>query len=255
MSAWDPWFRCYRPSPAARVRLVCFPHAGGSASAYIALARQLPPEIEALSVQYPGRQERRHEPLCTDLLDLADQIFAALRVLPGRRPVAFFGHSMGATLAYEVARRLEGETCPTLRTLFVSGRRAPSRVRPERMHLGEDDSDGCVVAELKALSGTNASLLEDEEMRRVILPIIRSDYAAIERYRRPDGLDLNCPIVILAGDSDPLTTIEEARAWADHTTAGAEVHVFRGGHFYLDAHGGEIGRIVIRHLIGPAEGC
>jgi pyochelin biosynthesis protein PchC len=227
---------------------MCFPHAGGSASAYFTLAEKLAPGIEVLGVQYPGRQDRRHDPPVADLLDLADQIFRALEQGSDRRPLAFFGHSMGATLAYEVARRLERKTAEPLRMLFASGRRAPSRIRPERVHLGDDDG---VLAELIALNGTDARLLRDAEMRELILPVVRGDYAAIEGYRWRPGPALSCPISILVGDADPLTTIEEARAWADYSTAGADVRIFPGGHFYLEAHQEEVARVIAQRLTDP----
>src|SRR4051794_9909349 len=125
------WLRRFHPAPQAAARLVCLPHAGGSASYYHPLSAALSPAVEAVAVQYPGRQDRRSEPLVDDLLVLADRLADALADEPG--PLALFGHSMGAVLAFEVARRLEREG-REIAALFVSGRRAPTAHRDEWLH-------------------------------------------------------------------------------------------------------------------------
>ncbi|WP_067456465.1 thioesterase II family protein [Actinomadura macra] len=245
--AGDLWLRRYHPAPDARVRLVCFPHAGGSASGYYTMSARLAPDVEVLAVQYPGRQDRRREPPVTDIADLAGRVFEALAQEPPDRPLALFGHSMGATVAYEVARLLAHRSGVRPHTLFVSGRRAPSRVRPENVHAGDDDG---VLAELERLSGTDARLLRDPELRELILPVVRADYTAIERYRRRPGPEPGCPIVVLVGDADPLTTIDEARAWAGHSEAPVHVRVFAGGHFYIEDHLDAVVEVLAERLTG-----
>ncbi|QXJ23877.1 thioesterase [Actinomadura graeca] len=247
--AGDLWLRRYHPAPDARVRLACFPHAGGSASGYHGMSARLAPEVEVLAVQYPGRQDRRREQPVTDIAELAGQVVGALDGEPSDRPLALFGHSMGATVAYEVARLLEHRRGIRPHTLFVSGRRAPSRVRPENVHAADDDG---VLAELERLSGTDARLLQDPELRELILPVVRADYGAIERYRRAPGPEPGCPVVVLVGDADPLTTVEEARAWADHSAAPVDVRVFPGGHFYLEDHLEAVVEVVAGRLAAPA---
>ncbi|MFD0685022.1 thioesterase II family protein [Actinomadura fibrosa] len=232
-TAADAWLRCFHPVPGAALRLVCFPHAGGSASFYFpvstALRRSpaLAKRVEVLAVQYPGRQDRRAEPPVTDIAVLADRAAAALRTRADA-PMVFFGHSMGATLAFEVARRLD----PQPAALVVSGRRAPSTTRVESVHRRDDAG---VIAELRALSGTDASLLEDEELLRLFLPAVRADYTAIETYRGELGATVGCPLTVFVGDSDPHVALDEARAWSTHTTGEFAMHVFEGGHFYLTA--------------------
>lgn len=231
MAADNLWIRRFFPAPAAPTRLVCLPHAGGSAVFFHPVARALAPEIDVLAVQYPGRQDRRSEPCARSMEELADLVTEQL--LPWLdRPVTVFGHSMGATLAFEVARRLEGYGEPLL-GLFASGRRAPSRHRDERVHLGGDDE---LVADLKRLSGTDTAMFADDELLQMILPAVRADYRIAESYRYAPGPPLSCPVVVLTGDHDPHVTAMEARAWADHTTAGMELRVFPGGHFFLTRH-------------------
>lgn len=232
----DEWIRRYRPAPGAAIRLVCLPHAGGSASFFLPVSAALSPAIDVLAVQYPGRQDRLREPMIDDLGDLADAVVTALTPWLDR-PFAFFGHSMGATLAFEVTRRLEQGAGPAPLHLFASGRRAPSRHRDENVHLGGDDR---IIAELTELSGTDTRVLGEEEMLRMVLPAIRNDYRATETYRYRPGPPLSCPITVLTGDADPKTSLEEAEAWRDHTTGPFDLRVYPGGHFYLADHQSEV---------------
>jgi surfactin synthase thioesterase subunit len=225
----EKWVRRFQPAPDARARLVCLPHAGGSASFFFPVAKALAPALEVLAVQYPGRQDRRHEPAADNIPDLADQVLAALGHLDDR-PLALFGHSMGATIGYEVALRMRDAGLASPAHLFASGRRAPSRYREERVHELSDDR---IVAELRTLSGTNAAMLADPEMLAMILPAIRSDYRAVETYRHEPGRRLDCPVTVLTGDSDPRVSLDEARAWEEHTTGPTDLHVLPGGHFFL----------------------
>jgi pyochelin biosynthetic protein PchC len=244
MTVDDLWTRRFHPAPQARVRLVCFPYAGGSASFYFPLSRALSPAVDVLALQYPGRQDRRAEPTIDDLGELTDQVLAAIEPWDDL-PLAFFGHSMGATLAFEVARKLERKTGTVLVNLFASGRRAPSRLRNEDVHLRDD---AALVRDLRRLNGTDARILADEELLRTILSALRSDYKAIENYRFQPGPPLNCPITVLVGDRDPVTTIDEARSWQEHTAAECDLNVLPGGHFYLINKQEEVIDIVSRSL-------
>ncbi|WP_314252148.1 thioesterase II family protein [Streptomyces sp. DSM 40907] len=237
--------RRFHPAPDAQFRLVCFPHAGGSATFYFPVAQALAPGLDVLAVQYPGRQDRRAEKCLDDIYELADQVTEAL--LPWTdRPLALFGHSMGATVAYEVARNLERQGVAPL-GLFASGRRAPSCRRDEYVHQRDDEG---LVAALKELSGTDAAVLGDEELLRMVLPAVRGDYKAVETYRHREGARLGCPVTVLVGDSDPVTSLEEAATWAEHTTGPCEVEVFAdGGHFYLNSQAAEVLKVVERSVM------
>lgn len=225
------WLRRFHPADDAASLVVCFPHAGGSASYFFPMARALSPAADVLAVQYPGRQDRRHEPGVDNIDELADAVRAELGPWLDR-PLVLFGHSMGATLAFEVARRLEREgTVPA--ALVVSGRRAPSRHRKETVHLRDDDG---LVSELKKLNGTESALFGDEELLRMVLPAIRVDYKAAETYEFRGGPALRAPIHALVGEDDPEAPVDDARAWQEHTTGAFALRTFPGGHFYLDTH-------------------
>ncbi|MDX2392818.1 MULTISPECIES: alpha/beta fold hydrolase [unclassified Streptomyces] len=236
----DGWIRRYHAADESPIRLVCLPHAGGSASFYFPMSQALAPGVDVLSVQYPGRQDRRHEPGITDIGVYADALTRAL--LPWLdRPVALFGHSMGAILAFEVTRRLERDHGVSPVRIFASGRRSPSSFRHESVHLRDDDG---VVAEMRELSGTNSAILGDEEILRMVLPAIRSDYTAIENYRAEPGETVKAPVTVLTGESDPRTSAEEAEAWEGHTGGEFDIHRFPGGHFFLANHQAQVLKII-----------
>lgn len=227
----DQWIRRYHAPADGAVRLVCFPHAGGSANYFFPLSQSLSPDIEVLGVQYPGRQDRRHEKLIRSLTELADSIFAALQPWTDG-PFAFFGHSLGAIVAFEVARRFQDRTGQTPLRLVVSGRGAPSRKLNDRIHLLDDIG---IVAELRRLGGTTNPFLDDQEWLEMILPAVRNDYEAIETYVYSPGPPLACPITALTGTSDHRIAVEDVRAWADHCTGDFEFRAFPGGHFFIES--------------------
>ncbi|MEU5367125.1 alpha/beta fold hydrolase [Streptomyces sp. NPDC005925] len=247
----DPWIRRFRPRPEAGVRLVCLPHAGGSASYYHPLAQSpaLLPGTEVLAVQYPGRQDRRREPLIDDVARLADLITGALAPFDDR-PLALFGHSMGAVLAYEVAQRLRDRTGQEPCRLFVSGRRAPSRFRRGTVHLL---SDAELADELRRAGGTDPVFLDDEELRAEILPVVRNDYRAVELYRWTPSPPLTCPITALVGDRDPQAAPDDVEAWREHTEGPFDHKVFSGGHFYLNTHQRGVTDVISKALLDHAR--
>ncbi|MFD8705600.1 thioesterase II family protein [Kitasatospora sp. NPDC059648] len=226
------WVRRFHPSPDAPVRLVLFPHAGGSASYYYPLSQALAPDTEVLALQYPGRQDRRAEKCIDNLPELADRAYeAVLPWLDGQ--FAFFGHSMGSVLAFEVAQRLRRDRGDLPLWLFASGYPAPSRLPSGTVHLRDQAG---VVRELTEVGGTDPQWLEDQDMLDAILPAIRGDYRAIETHTWVPEAPLDCPLTMLVGDDDPHTSLDQAAAWQNHTTGKFALRIFPGGHFYLDEH-------------------
>jgi surfactin synthase thioesterase subunit len=223
------WFRCAESRPWASVRLICFPHAGGSAGFYRPWAKAVSPAVEVHAVQYPGRADRMRDPLIGNAGQLSRLIAGAMMPLLDR-PVALFGHSMGAVLAYEVGRILQARrTAPV--HLFASGARAPHD-REEAELNGDKDDDGLVAAMIE-LGGTDAELLRGQEMRELVLPYVRNDFRLIESYRQRSGPALSCPVTAITGDADPHVSPEQAARWADVTDAGFTLRTVPGDHFYL----------------------
>lgn len=228
----DMWLRSFHRNAAGSPLIICLPHAGGSAPFFFKLSGMLSSPAEVMVVQYPGRQERRHENLITDLDELTDALFEAISPL-AERPIVLFGHSMGAIISFELARRFERTGTGTVLGIVASSRRAPTIHRPQNVYLRDDAG---IIAEIESLSGTDAKLLADEEMRRLMLPVLRADYKAIETYTYPSGARVRCPIHAFVGDCDPQVTVDEARHWQEVTTGPFSLKTFSGGHFYLNNH-------------------
>ncbi|WP_067649797.1 thioesterase II family protein [Nocardia harenae] len=241
------WLRILRAEPAATRSLVCFPPGGGSASAYRELANELAPGTTVAAVQYPGRQDRFGEPRVQSIAAMADAVAEDLIRLPIEPGVALFGHSMGATVAFETARRLSAAgRGPTV--LIVSGRPDPRYVEPGALH---EAPDAALLADLERLADDPASvavLRDDPGLAELVLPAVRADYRAVETYRYQPGEPLRCPIVALVSDADPTTTPEQADAWREHTSGPFERIVFPGGHFYLDAAVAEVAAAISARL-------
>ncbi|MFE6748459.1 thioesterase II family protein [Kitasatospora purpeofusca] len=223
------WFRRFHPFDTAPVRVVMFPHAGGSAGFFRDWSAELSPYADVLAAQYPGRLDRIDERALDSLSELADRVYAALRPWADR-PLVLFGHSMGAAIAFEVTRRFERDKVAGPVRLLASGSRAPSEPRDSAVHLLPDEG---LLAELARLGGTDERLLADPELREMILPSLRGDYTAIETYVAEPEDTVQVPVTSLTGDNDPRVTLDQAGDWAAHTTGGFELKVFPGGHFYL----------------------
>ncbi|MFD7437734.1 thioesterase II family protein [Streptomyces sp. NPDC059861] len=242
------WLRRFENLADGDLTLICFPHAGGAASAYRGLSRALAPGIDVLAVQYPGRQDRRTEPALTSLTHLARAVAEELARVP-QRPYAFFGHSMGAVVAYETARVLAEFDLPMARSLILSGRGAPSRTPRATDRLS---GDAALIREIRRLGGTTGRVLEDPELLEMVLPTLRADYGALGSYRWLPGPPLDIPLTVMIGSSDPIVTVDDARGWLAHSTMPGEVVTFDGGHFYLDTRLPSVAEAVRSVLGQPA---
>ncbi|MER7482176.1 alpha/beta fold hydrolase [Streptomyces sp. NPDC126510] len=216
-----------RPERPVR-RLVCFPHAGGAASFFRPWSRYTGPSVELLAVQYPGRENRFREALISTMDPLVSAVADELRDLPPL-PTVFFGHSMGAAVAYETLLRLEqAGAAAHITRLCVSGR-SPDGAAGPAVRTDEE-----VVEAVTSLGGTHAAVFDDPDLRQLLLPAIRNDYQLIDGYRRRnDAPLLHTDVHALTGDRDPQVTPEQAAGWGAVTSGAFTLTVLEGDHFYL----------------------
>jgi pyochelin biosynthetic protein PchC len=223
------WLRRYSDTRGAAVRLVCFPHAGGAANFFRSWPDALGPRVDVVAVQYPGRHDRMGVP-CEDTMAGAVTPIAHALAEPGDRPTVFFGHSMGAAIAFEVALELERGNGPAPREIVVSAREAPDSAhrRPEDFRTDED-----IIAEVRRLGGVSAELIDNEDFRSFAMPALRGDFRLITGYRPDPARAVRAALTAYVGDRDPDLSEEDMRAWAKYTTGDFACRVFPGDHFYL----------------------
>ncbi len=244
----SPWFTRFAESHRPAFRLFCFPYAGGSASVFRQWGRHLDPRVDVVAVQLPGRGPRLAEAPWTDFERLAAAVAGEVAQEAGALPFGFFGHSMGALLMFEAARRLAAAGLRQPDCLFASGRQAPHLPVPRlRRH---DMSDGDFVAELRRLQGTPAQILDNPEMLEILMPTIRGDFALLEGWTFADSPPLPAPLVALAGRGDAHVEIDAARQWSRWTSAAFELLAYPGGHFFLHEHEARVVRDVGERLAG-----
>jgi medium-chain acyl-[acyl-carrier-protein] hydrolase len=226
------WVRISGPRPAARIRLVCLPFAGGSANTYWAWSAHLPRHVEVVPIQLPGRADRLDEPA----IDSADLL--AGRLLDGLvsyldRPFALFGHSMGAVIGFELIRRLRAEGLEPMH-VFVSGCRAPhlpKRRSADRHHLPDKE----FIKAVSAMNGIPDEALSNWELMELVLPALRSDFKLVETYRYRPQPALRCPFSAFGGVDDNEVRRDEIEAWSCHTTGPFQIHIFPGDHFFISS--------------------
>lgn len=225
-SRWVPYVR---PRAGARVRLIGFPHAGGSASAFRSWENVLPPDIEVCGVQLPGRETRWAEAPLDDLAALLEAVGPALEPWT-ETPFCLFGHSLGGLIAFELARWQRRHGLPGPVGLFVAGSPAPQTPRSNPLHgLPRED----FVAGLRRLGTVPEELLGNDELLDLVLPTLRADFRVFETYEHRTEHPLACPISILGGEKDQLVPVGELEGWRVHTDSVAAVRLFPGGHFFL----------------------
>lgn len=228
----NPWLVIQRPNPRATLRLFCFPYAGGSALVYRTWADSLPPHIETCALQLPGRGSRMREPPLLDLMELVEVLAPVLEPYFDK-PFAFFGHSMGATISFEMVRLLarQGKTLP--QHLFVSGRRAPQFPETDRPTYNLPEPE--FIEELRRLNGTPRELLENPELMQLMLPLLRADFTLCQTYTLGEAQPLACPITAYGGLQDTCVTREHLEGWRPHTDATFALRMLPGDHFFLHA--------------------
>ncbi|MBT5902108.1 MAG: thioesterase [Opitutaceae bacterium] len=207
------------------------PYAGGGAAAWYPWASHVGPVAELVAIRLPARESRLAEPAATDLLTLSRDLATAIAPHTGE-PYALGGHSMGALLAFEVARELRRRRSPPPVALIASGARAPDcpRTEPDLHHLPDDD----FIREVdQRYQGIPPALLANREFLDLFLPALRGDLTAFETYRHHTEPPLDFPLLSLLGDRDPRVSPDQAQAWRTHTTSDFMSATFPAGHFFL----------------------
>ena len=242
----SPWILVKPRKTRARVRLFCFPYAGGGASIFRFLTEQSLPDIEICPVQLPGREGRFTEEPFDSLEELLSPLYQELLpFLEG--PYAFFGHSMGALISFELTRLIyQKEQVPGPVRLFVSGHRAP--------HLPDSKlplhalPDLQLIEALHDLNGTPKDVLNHSELLNLMLPLLRADFALCETYTYKPGTVLACPISAFGGLQDDGVPREAILAWREHTESSFRAHFFAGDHFFLHKEQPKVLAVLLANL-------
>jgi len=224
--------------------LVCFPHAGGAASVFHGWADRIPRSVELVAVQYAGRQDRGDEEPVADLDVMASLVAAEVEPLFDRQ-VAFFGHSLGATIAFEVARRLRPRFPTPITRLLVSARKPPAECQPGGEDFRRDED---IRRYLGRVGGPATMVLENEELWQVAVPPLRGDLLMADSYSYTDGAPLTCPITVIAAEDDHGCGLDEMRRWSAHTLGAVDAHLVPGDHYYVNSPPEELFAVLVDAL-------
>ena len=240
----DHWIRPIRTAGEA-LRLVCFPYAGGGPHVFQKWAEWLPPQVGLYAVHLPGRGARLGCAPVDRMPPIVDALVRALRPLQDL-PLVFFGHSMGALLAFETLRALRAGGAREPRLLLASGCRPPQHVEErEKIH---DLPDEAFIQKLRELGGTPPEILHNRELLELLMPSLRADFAVIDTYRYQPAAPLDCPITVVAGTQDTHACGSLMAGWGQHTSNVLSRHELQGGHFFIHSAEQELRRIVVRDV-------
>ena len=239
------WLMCRRPIARPRVRLVCFPYAGGAATTYHGWS--VGDDVEVHAISLPGRSIRLREPLIRDLCALADAISAELAALEG--PLVFYGHSMGALLAWETAHRLIAAGRSDLIGLAVAARGSPDSPRLVESVVGLDDRG--LVRALGQIYGADLKAFADPELAALVIPAVRADLAMLDAWQHVPRPPLPIRMLALGGTTDISAPRGVVEGWRAFTTGGFESGFFPAGHFFLETHRAEVLALLAAWLASP----
>lgn len=244
------WFVRPQVKPEAKSRLFFFPYAGGAPTVFTKWCADLPRHIEGIAVHYPGRGSRFNEPVINDMPRMVADLVQNIQPLLDK-PFAFFGHSMGGLIAFELTRHLRTQHLQTLRQIFISACGAPQLQDPnQKIHQLPDDE---FMNELDKLNGIPAEL-KNPEVMSLLLPIVRSDFQLVENYEYQPAEPFDFPIFTFGALDDPRVNRERIEAWSNHTQVKFESHFFPGGHFFINEAREHILNLVIKEIAGEKSG-
>ncbi len=238
-----------RYNPAARVHLFCFPHAGGGASSFYPWVRDLPASVQVCPIHLPGRENRLADPPFTRMADLVDEMARGFANWP-EGPLAFYGHSLGALMAFEVARALRGQRDPV--HLFVSAARAPGA--PRRLQpIAHLPDDGFLAAVQTRYQPLPAAVLQDAQVLSLFLPALRADFILFDDFVLTPGDPLDGPLSAFGGEQDEEVLVDDLPAWQGLTRGRFRLRLLPGGHFFLKSQQKPVLRAVAADLAAWLE--
>lgn len=241
----NPWFHRPRPQNEPRARLICFPYAGGAASTYHGWPAGLPSDVEVVALEFPGRAFRLREPGFTRMVPLLEALELELSALLDR-PYTFFGHSMGAAIAYELTQRFftSGRRLPD--KLLVSARRAPHLAvsDPPLFKLPLEE----FIAALVRRYNTPEHVVTNPDLQQLVLPALRADMELLETWESPLRPPLPVPICAYGGESDVGVPRSHVEAWRQHTTGSFELSMIPGDHLFVHSASRQLLGLISRAL-------
>ena len=243
----SPWIECFHPNPQARLRLFCFPYAGGSAAIFRLWHKHLPPDVEVCPVELPGRGGRFKEKPFDRLDPLLEALQEVFVPLCGEKPFAFFGHSLGALIGFELSRWLRRTENLHPSLLCISAYGPPRRLSPDRFRY-HDAPEGRFLDKMKKMNGTPVEVLQNPEVMALFLPILRADLAIADFYEYVDEAPLDCPIFAIGGENDEEVNPSLVSEWGRETAADFRWKLFRGNHFFLHSASEEVLKELSRSL-------
>lgn len=241
---------------SAYARLICFPYAGGGAGVYQSWQKYLPEQLDLCRCLLPGREMRLSEAPISSLSELIAEL--EVHILPLlNKPTVFFGHSMGALIAFELCLALQKKGHALPNALVLSARRPPHlpNIRPNIHHLSDDD----FLDAIQKLGGMPDEVIREKELLELVMPVIRADFCMLENYSYSEQSKVDCPIIAIGGIDDIYVPVNDLAKWRHHSRTGFSMQTFSGGHFYIkDQQDGVIGlleKIFTEHVMQNDNGA
>lgn len=241
-----------KPNPVAALRLFCLPFAGGGAAAFRPWTTLLPSYVDVCPVVYPGRELRLYEKPFTDLTEMVKACSEALLPLMDR-PFAIFGYSLGGLIAFEMVRYLRRRGLPLPEHLFLAAVAAPKPGPMQRSYHKLPDPE--FIDYLRNLNGTSEAVLQNPELMKILLPLLRADVTAFETYVHNVETPLECPVAAFGGVQDASISEDALANWRAHTDRAFSLQIFPGNHFFLHSAQSQLLANLTRHLDQILNNC
>jgi medium-chain acyl-[acyl-carrier-protein] hydrolase len=243
--AIDAWFHIGPTDEQLELKMFCFPYAGGTALIFKKWRDFLPPTVQVIPVELPGRGVRLQDPPFVSLPVMIEELEGVIWPLLGK-PFVFFGHSMGAIIAFELARSLRRRYGHEPQALFVAGRRAPQVPNDEPITYNLSHNE--FIEELIQLNGTPREVIEHAELMELMIPLLRADFELVQTYEYLAETPLRCPIIVYGGLQDVETPRDKLLPWKELTSSRFALNMLPGDHFFIRSSQTQLLRLLAREL-------